>query len=96
MPLSVMIESSSEVTVLPSEARSFICRANSSAVIRWSFNGGNLPANVEFSGIGGYKSVLTINTAMADNAGVYACLVHSQSGAFRDSASVKVIFYGMH
>ncbi len=93
-PLSVVIQGSSEVTILPSEMRSFTCQANSSAVIRWSFNGGNLPANMEISGTGGYKSVLTISAAIASNAGVYTCLVHSQSGAFRDSASIQVIFYG--
>ena len=94
MPLSLVIEGSSEVTILPSDVRSFTCTTNSSSVIRWSFNGGDLPTNVEVSGTGGYKSVLTINIAVASNAGVYTCLVHSQSGAFRESASVEVFFYG--
>lgn len=94
MPLSVVIQGSDEVTILPGDARSFTCLTNSSAVIRWSFNGGDLPANVEVSGTGGYRSVLTINTAVASNAGMYACLAHSQSGAFRNTASIQVIFYG--
>lgn len=94
--MSVVIEGSDEVTILPFETRSFTCQASSPAVLRWSFNGGNLPANVEVSGTGGYKSLLTINTAEASNAGIYTCLVHSQSGAFRSSASVEAIFYGTY
>lgn len=95
-PLGVTIEGPTEVTILPSETRLFTCRVNSSAVIRWTFNGGNLPSNVLFSGTGGYRSVLTIDTASAKNAGVYACSVHSQSGAFSASASVETIFYGKY
>lgn len=90
-----MIEGATEVTILPSETKSFTCRVNGSAVIRWTFNGGNLPSNVEVAGTGGYRSILTILSALSSNAGVYTCWTHSQSGAFRDTATVEAIFYGV-
>ncbi len=94
VPLSVEIEGTAEVSLLPSQTRSFTCRVNSSAVIRWTFNGGNLPSNVQMNGTGGHTSILTIVSASSSNEGIYACLVHSQSGAFRDSSEIRVLFYG--
>ena len=73
----------------------FTCRANSTAVIQWTFNGGNLPNNVQVGGTGGYKSVLTIETVLHSNEGLYRCVAHSQSGVFSASASLKALFYGM-
>ena len=93
-PLSVMIEGPDELLIHPTETQSLTCKVNSSAVIRWTFNGGNLPSNIHISRTGGYKSILSINSATSDNEGVYSCLVHSQSGAFSDSAFVLVTFYG--
>ena len=93
-PLAVRIEGQAEVIIMPSETRSFTCRANASAVIRWTFNGGNLPSNAGVSTTGGYKAVLTIDGVLADNAGTYSCVAHSQSGAFRDSASILTLFHG--
>lgn len=93
-PLQAVIEGPDEVTIVSSRNKSFTCRVNTTAVIRWTLNGGNLPDNVQTSGIGGYKSVLTIISATQRNGGVYTCLVHSQSSVFRSSASVDAIFYG--
>lgn len=95
-PLDIMIEGPTEVTLLPSESRSFTCTVNSSVVIRWTFNGGNLPSNAAASGTGGYQSILVIDTASPGNAGLYACLAHSQSGAFSASDTIQVLFYGTY
>lgn len=95
-PLSVSIEGPDRVSVLPSSTRSFICRVNTSAVIRWTHNGHDLPESAVVQDIGGYVSVLTITSLNADYAGVYVCMVHSQSGAFNARASIQVTFYGQY
>ena len=95
-PLAATIEGPTEVTISPTETRTFTCRVNGSAVIRWTFNGGNLPSNVEVLGVGGYQSILTIGMATVANAGVYSCVVHSQSGTFGDTATLQTIFYGTY
>ena len=93
-PLRATIDGADRVTILPSQSRSFTCQVNASAVIRWTLNGHDLPNNVAVQDIGGYVSVLSLSSPNADNTGIYACLVHSQSGVFNARASIEVTFYG--
>ena len=82
-------------TVTPGAQQTFTCEANSTATLRWTFNGGLLPKNVFTATTGDRNSTLTIMGAIATNAGVYACLGHSSNEAFSDVAIATVEFYGM-
>ena len=82
-------------TVSPGAQQTFTCEANSTATLRWTFNGGLLPENVFTATTGDRNSTLMIVGATTENSGVYACLGHSPSEAFRDAAVATVEFYGM-
>lgn len=93
-PVSVMIEGEDSVTLSPSRTRSFTCVVNTSAVIRWTMDGRNLPPNVRVQDVGGFVSRLVIRNPRQDNSGVYVCSAHSQSGFYGGRDSVQVTFYG--
>ena len=82
-------------TVTPGAQQTFTCEANSTATLRWTFNGGLLAKNVFTATTGDRNSTLTIMGATPMNAGVYACLGHSTNEAFSDVAIATVEFYGM-
>ncbi len=94
--MEVMIEGEERATLRPSRTQSFTCVVNSTAVIRWTMDGRNLPANARVQDVGGYVSKLIIRSPNEANAGVYVCTAHTQSGFYGDRDTITLTFYGMH
>jgi len=91
-----MIEGEDSVTIGPSRMKFFSCMVNTSAVIRWTMDGRNLPANARVQDIGGFVSQLIIRSPTEENTGVYVCSAHSQSGFYSGRDTLKVTFHGRH
>ena len=91
--LSVQLQYSS-TRISPSQDLALHCTINCSASLGWTFNGADLPSNTIVSDITSSMTSLTIIDGNKENAGVYACLAHSASERYSNSAAARIEFYG--
>lgn len=82
------------IMVMPNESFTIACQVNTSARIGWTFNGGDLPANVLVERQHG-RSLLSVDRATKENEGQYICLATSPSSAYNGVGLVYVEYNGM-
>ena len=82
------------IMIMPNENFTIACQVNTSARIGWTFNGGDLPANVLVERQHG-RSLLSVDRATKENEGQYICLATSPSSAYNGVGLVYVEYNGM-